>query len=350
MKTSTRRRTRLAWSGATLAALVAVAGCATEPTADSDDETLPVITTQLNWVTNVEFAGMWIAEEEGFYAEEGIDAEWLAGGPNVSNTVQIVASGGAQIGLDTNFTSFIDAVKADADVVLIGAVYQESPLAILSLSENPIESAEDMVGKRIGSPQGQQRELDAVFALNGLEPDYEFVPIGYDVQALVNGDVDGITAFATNQGLILDEQGVDYTSVSWQDLGLDVYSNMIFVDRTFLEENREQVVAWMRATVMGWEKNAEDPEVAAHLALDVWGADLGLSLTQQIRENENQIPMTVSDLTDRLGLLRVSAADIEEKMYPILMAAGMTDLPDVSDYVDESIMDEVFGGSATLLP
>lgn len=308
------------------------------------------VATQLNWVTNVEFAGMWIAEEEGYYAEEGIETEWLAGGPNVSNTVQIVAAGEAPIGLDTNFTSFVEAVAAGADVVLIGAVYQESPLAILSLADAPINSAEDMVGKRIGSPQGQQRELDAIFTLNGLEPDYEFVPIGYDVAALVNGDVDGITAFATNQGLILEEQGVDYASVSWKELGLDVYSNMIFVDRSYLEENREAVVSWMRATAKGWEKNAEDPEVAAHLALDSWGADLGLSLSQQINENVNQIPLTQSTLTESAGLLQISAEDIETYMYPLLRAAGITDLPEVSSYVDESILNEVFADSATLLP
>lgn len=308
------------------------------------------VATQLNWVTNVEFAGMWIAEEEGYYAEEGIETEWLAGGPNVSNTVQIVAAGEAPIGLDTNFTSFVEAVAAGADVVLIGAVYQESPLAILSLADAPINSAEDMVGKRIGSPQGQQRELDAIFTLNGLEPDYEFVPIGYDVAALVNGDVDGITAFATNQGLILEEQGVDYASVSWKELGLDVYSNMVFVDRSYLEENREAVVSWMRATAKGWEKNAEDPEVAAHLALDSWGADLGLSLSQQINENVNQIPLTQSTLTESAGLLQISAEDIETYMYPLLRAAGITDLPEVSSYVDESILNEVFADSATLLP
>lgn len=349
LNTSVHHRPRLAWAGISVAGLLALAGCAAAPESPAEGDALAVVTTQLNWVTNVEFAGMWVAEAEEYYAEEGIDAEWLAGGPNVSNTVQIVASGDAAIGMDTNFTSFIDAVAAGADVVLIGAVYQESPLAILSLADNPIDSAEDMIGMRIGSPQGQQRELDAIFTLNGLEPDYEFVPIGYDVQALVNGDVDGITAFATNQGLILEEQGVDYASVSWKDLGLDVYSNMIFVDREYLEENRESVVAWMRATAKGWEKNIEAPEVGAQLAVDIWGADLGLSLPQQIKENTNQIPMTQSDLTARSGLLRISAEDIENLMYPILRASGMTDLPDVSSYVDESILDEVFGTSATLL-
>ena len=102
MKTSSHRDRRLAWAGATMVGMLTIAGCAAEPS--TEEESLPVVATQLNWVTNVEFAGMWIAESEGYYAEEGIVAEWLPGGPNVSNTVQIVASGDAPIGLDTNFT------------------------------------------------------------------------------------------------------------------------------------------------------------------------------------------------------------------------------------------------------
>lgn len=308
------------------------------------------VTTQLDWIKNVEFAGMWVADDLGYYGEESVAPEWLAGGPNVTNSVQVVEGGAAQIGISTNFTAFVDAVKAGSDVVLIGTVFQESPLAILSLPDNPIRSASDMAGKRIGSPQGQQRELDAIFRLNNLEPDYTFVPIGFDVQALVEGDADGMTAFATNQGLILEEQGVDYESVSWKDLGLDVYSLLLYVDRGFLDENRDAVVGWMRATVRGWEKNEEDPEVAATLAVEKYGRDLDLSLPQQIRENENQIPLTQSALTKEKGLLWVSPEDIEDRMYPILEAAEMTDLPPVESYVDTSVLEDAYGGATRLTP
>lgn len=308
------------------------------------------VTTQLDWIKNVEFAGMWVADDLGYYGEESVAPEWLAGGPNVTNSVQVVEGGAAQIGISTNFTAFVDAVKAGSDVVLIGTVFQESPLAILSLPDNPIRSASDMAGKRIGSPQGQQRELDAIFRLNDLEPDYTFVPIGFDVQALVEGDADGMTAFATNQGLILEEQGVDYVSVSWKDLGLDVYSLLLYVDRGFLDENRDAVVGWMRSTVRGWEKNEEDPEFAARLAVEKYGSDLDLSLSQQIRENENQIPLTQSALTEEKGLLWVSPEDIEDRMYPILEAAEMTDLPPVESYVDTSVLEDAYGGATRLTP
>jgi hypothetical protein len=106
----------------------------------------------------------------------------------------------------------------------------------------------------------------------------------------------------------------------------------------------------MRATVRGWEKNEEDPEVAATLAVEKYGRDLDLSLPQQIRENENQIPLTQSALTKEKGLLWVSPEDIEDRMYPILEAAEMTDLPPVESYVDTSVLEDAYGGATRLTP
>src|SRR3546814_2730377 len=104
---------------------------------------------------------MWVADDLGYYGEENLSPTWLAGGPNVTNSVQVVEGGAAQIGISKKFTAFVDEVKAGADVVLIGKTFQESPLAILSLSENTIRSARDMVGKRHGSPTRQTREIRA---------------------------------------------------------------------------------------------------------------------------------------------------------------------------------------------
>ncbi len=305
-------------------------------------------TLQLNWVKNVEFGGFWVAVDEGFYEEEGIDLKILGGGPNIGNVEQLTAGGATDIGMSTHFFGFVDAIAAGAEITLIGAQYQISPTAILSLAGSPILTAEDLVGKRVGGPQGRQRELDAILKLNGLPLDYEFVPIGFDVEALVEGQVDGMSAFITNQALILEDEGVDSEAVTFADLGLATYSNMVFVSNSYLEENRDLVVKFMRATVKGWEVNEEDPARAARLSVNEFGVDLGLDLDQQIKENELQIELMKSDLTAEKGLFAVSPEDVENDVYPAFREAGFEDLPDVSSYIDTSILEDVFEGSARL--
>lgn len=304
---------------------------------------------QLNWVKNAEFAGFWVADSDGFYEEEGIEVDWLGGGPNVPNTEQITAGGGANLGLSTFYRGFVQAVNAGADVVLLGATFQRSPMSMLSLASNPVMTAEALVGKRIGVTENDKPDVDAILKINGLPDDYEHVPVGYDVNALANGDVDVLVAFITNQALILEEQGTDTDAVLFEDLGLVGYSNLIFANRSYLEANRDTVVGFMRASAKGWEKNQEDPEPGAVLAVEEYGADLDLSLDQQIKENAAQVDLVAGPLTVEKGLLWVSPDYIVDEIYPGLSAAGVTTLPDLDTYLDLSVLEDAYAGKTKLL-
>ena len=104
----------------------------------------------------------------------------------------------------------------------------------------------------------------------------------------------------------------------------------------------------MHATIRGWQDNATDPAVAAHLAVEKYGADLGLDLAQQTRENELQIPYTQSDLTRSSGLFRLDPERLGGPMYTAYRAAGVQPLPDVAKIVDTTVLDAVFQGRTTV--
>ena len=42
------------------------------------------VTLQLQWVTQAQFAGYYVALDKGFYEEEGLDVTVLAGGPDIA--------------------------------------------------------------------------------------------------------------------------------------------------------------------------------------------------------------------------------------------------------------------------
>jgi hypothetical protein len=104
----------------------------------------------------------------------------------------------------------------------------------------------------------------------------------------------------------------------------------------------------MHATIRGWQDNAADPSVAAHLAVEKYGADLGLDLGQQTRENELQIPNTQSDLMRASGLFRLDPERLAGPMFTAYRAAGVEPLPDVARIVDTTVLDSVFQGRATV--
>jgi hypothetical protein len=104
----------------------------------------------------------------------------------------------------------------------------------------------------------------------------------------------------------------------------------------------------MKATAQGWEAFLKNPDEAAQLAVDKYGASLGLDLAQQKASAAAQVPLVQSDLTRSKGILTLDVDYIENKVYPTMRASGIENLPDVSKIVDTSIMADVFKDGPTV--
>jgi ABC-type nitrate/sulfonate/bicarbonate transport system substrate-binding protein len=304
--------------------------------------------TQLAWVKNVEFSGMWVADDKGFFTDEGVGVEWFAGGPNAPTAESVVAGGTADVGMTTFFEQLIDGIVADDRLVMFGTQFQTSPLGLISPADAPVRTPEDLLGKRIGGNTGNERYIETIFKVNGLDPDYEFVPIGFDPQPLVEGAADVVFGFNTNQTLILQEQGYDEETVLLSEFGLPAYANVFFAQRSYIDDNRDVLVRYMRALARGWELSIEQPDLGAELAVNEYGSDLGLSLDQQKKENRAQQELMQSDLTRSSGLFRMSADFLSDQVYPWLSASGRSELPDLAVSFDDSILAEVYADGPTV--
>lgn len=339
-------------SPATTAADSADGAATTEP-ADTPLETA-AMSVAMGWISNVEYAGSWHALANGFYADEGIDPTYLAGGPNAPSPPVAVAAGDAEIGIMPSMTVFLDAVGEGNDFVVFGTQYQTSPGAVLSLADNPVRTPEDLVGTRFLGQEGVDVLIDAVLDIAGLPKDYEFIPAGFAPDPLVEGQGDAYSCFLVNQPITLEQMGMvegeDFVVTTWADLGMPSYANLFFCERSYLEANRDEIVRFMRATVKGWELNAaEPPEVGATLAVDEYGQDLGLDLDQQTRQNELQIPLMMGPLTEAQGIMRLDPEQWDGPMADAYRASGRDEMPAAADILDLSILDDVFGDGTSVL-
>lgn len=316
--------------------------------AGGDPGATDMLTMQLSWIKNVESGGMWIADDMGFFTDVGITAEFLPGGPNAPTAESVVAGGTVDIGMTTFIEQLIDGILADDSLVMLGAQYQESPLGLISPADAPIRTAEDLVGKRVGGIPGNERLVEAILGVAGIESDFEFVPIGFDPQALVEGAADVVTGFITNQSLILEEQGFDAVTVLLSDFGLPAYANVMFAQRSYIDENTDLLVRYFTALARGWELSFEQPDLGAELAVNDYGADLGLSIDQQLAENNAQQELMQSDLTRSSGLFRMSPDFLTDEVYPWLTASGRSELPDLAVSFDDSILAAVYADGPTV--
>jgi ABC-type nitrate/sulfonate/bicarbonate transport system substrate-binding protein len=322
-------------------------------TAASAPATTAELSVGMGWIKNVEYAGSWLALENGYYDGEKIKPDYLQGGPNAPSAPVAVASGDAQIGVSASMLTLLDAINEGNDFVVFGTQYQVSPGAVLSLAKKPITKPQDLVGITFLGQEGVDVTIDAVLDIAGLPHDYTFVVAGFTPDPLIEGQGDAYSCFLVNQPITLETKGLvagkDFVVTTWAELGFPSYSNLFFAERKYVESNRDAVVRFMRATIMGWEANAKDPAVGAKLAVEEYGADLGLDITQQTRQNELQIPLMEGPLTESSGLFRIDAAQWDGPMKAAYLASGRTTMPAIADVVDLTILDDVFEGKTTLL-
>jgi ABC-type nitrate/sulfonate/bicarbonate transport system substrate-binding protein len=298
------------------------------------------------WINNVEYAGVWLGIENGYFKDEGLEVKALPGGPNAPPPPVTVASGGAEIGYG-NWLPYLDALARGNDFVLVAGTFPVSPLGILSLPGKPILKAADIVGKKILAQGPNERTaIDATLALNNLPKQWEFVPAGFSPEPLLAKAGDGYTAFGTNQAVTLEVKmnmvrGKDFFFTSFDSMGYRYYTNLVFAKRDWLAANRPIMLGYLKGLTRGWTENAKDPSVAAKLCVTKYGADLGLDLKQQTRQNELQIGMLKNPDKPNLPLLVLDKDTIAGPMYAAAKASRRENLPAIDKLCDFSLMEEV---------
>ena len=332
---SHRHRVALALLAAS-ASLALLAGCAAEAAEPGDD--LQTVRFALNWVPDIEWAPYYIADSEGYFADAGVKAEFVHGGPNTPGVAQVVAAGQADIGVASDELQLIQANAEGADYVVIGAMYYASPSAYTWMSSTDIGGPEDLVGLNIGGVQGDQIRIDAIFKLNGLPVDYTFVPMGWDPQPLVAGEADVITSYISNQPIQLRQAGEDVAAKTFTDFGLSAYGDVIFASRAYLDENPDLVASALSALIKGTQANIDDPALGVSLTVDEYAVDSGHDAEFAAEANSVYISLIQNDFTETAGILSVDPEYMENNVFMSYEAAGETGLPPVDEFVDTSYM------------
>ena len=299
---------------------------------------LGTVRTAFNWVADVEWSAWYMADSGGMFADRGVTVELLHGGPNTPAVAQVLAAGQADVGVASDELQLIQANKEGADFVILGAMYQKSPNGWCWLAETPIATVEDLVGKTLGLTTGDEIRVDAMFKLAGLEPDYENFPMSFDPQPLIDGDVDAITCYVTNQPIQLKLQGIEAKSAPNSDFGLKAYGDVLFASKAYIDANRDLLVAYFAGLIGGVQANVADPKAVIPLLTDTYGKDAEIDVVYTEAGNPAYIALLDSDYTAANGLLMIDPAYLEAEVYASYEAAGETDLPPVAELLDTSII------------
>ncbi len=271
-----------------LTATVALAACSSggEATTGDDGEFEPLtdITLQLQWLPQAQFAGYYVALEQGYFEEEGFE------------NVDIVPSGGDIVPQDALVAGDADFAVAWVPKVLgtmeasgveltdIAQVYQASGTLQVSWADSGIESVADFEGQRIGSwGFGNEWEIFAAMADEGLDSTTtSIVTQDFSMNALLDGDVDAAQAMTYNEwAQVLEtvdpETGELYTEddfnvISYEDTAGAMLQDALWADTERLESDpayADAAVRFLKAVTKGWVFARDNPEEAATIVYDI---------------------------------------------------------------------------------
>ncbi|MEO0363730.1 MAG: ABC transporter substrate-binding protein, partial [Pseudomonadota bacterium] len=106
------------------------------------------VTLQLKWVTQAQFAGYYVAQDKGFYEEEGLTVEIKPGGPDIA-PAQVIAGGGADVVLDW-MPSALASREKGLPLVNIAQPFKSSGMMLTCRKDSGIATPADFKGKTLG--------------------------------------------------------------------------------------------------------------------------------------------------------------------------------------------------------
>jgi ABC-type nitrate/sulfonate/bicarbonate transport system substrate-binding protein len=294
---------------------------------------------QLSWIKNAEFAGTYIADQDGYFTEAGFSSvELLAGGPNVQQD-SVVASGSAFVGISApDITG--PAILEGAPLIIVGSQFQKNPFAVMSMADNPINTPQDMIGKRIGVQAVNEPVWNSFLTANDIDPgDINTIPVQFDPLPLTTGEADGWFSFFTNEPNLLRVEGYDVVTFLLSDFNYPMVAQSYIVTKDTLENEREKLKAFLIADTKGWRASIADPARGAELAATVYGADLGLDAEEQTLESKDQNTLIWTPDTQANGIFTVTP-ELRSQVIDTL-AIGGTEITE-EQLFDMSLIEEIY--------
>lgn len=253
---------RLFISLSILLILVPIAGCGAA-------KELRKITFVLDWTPNTNHTGIYVAQEKGYFKDEGLDVEIIQ--PSDLGSDAIVASGKAQFGI--SYQESVTFARAEqVPVVSVAAVIQHNTSGFAALKDKNIRTPADFEGKRYGGWGSPVEEATIKYLMEKAGADSSKVKIetigsADFFQASSSGQIDFAWIFEGWDGIAAKLKGVD---IDYIDLGkidpvFDYYTPVIITSEDLIKNDKKLVEAFMRAAVKGYQFSMENPEEAADI-------------------------------------------------------------------------------------
>lgn len=292
------------------------------------------ISVQLNWKYQFEFAGFIAAKEKGFYEKVGLDVDLREYKPD-TDVVQEVLSQRANYGI-SNSNIILDKGSI-SPAVLLATYLQKSPLILVTKPN--IKNLLDLVGKNIMGAKDELKysSLALLFEhFNINSSNSNIISHTFNIDDFVNGKVDVMSAFKSNQIYELDKRKIAYNIIDPADYGFIVSGINLYSSINEAKDNYDRTARFIEASNRGWKYAIENQEEIVDLLKQKYGV---LKSKEALLFEANVVKQLV--MSDFIPIGKVSSDFTQRLLKQLIYAKTIENEANVGTLVFDK--DSLFG-------
>lgn len=220
------------------------------------------MTVILDWFVNPDHGPLIVAQEKGYFADQGLEVEIVAPA-DPADPPKLVAAGEADLAISYQPQLHLQ-VHEGLPLVRVGTLVATPLNCLLVLEDGPIKTPADLKGGKVGFSVAGVEEalLGAVLAKHGLAlSDVELVNVNWSLSpAIMAGQVDAVIGafrnFELNQ---MDIEGVPGRCFYLEEEGLPSYDELIYVANTN-SMDKDKIARFLAATELATQYIINHPK------------------------------------------------------------------------------------------
>ena len=245
----------------------------TSSTSKNEDKELKEVTVMLDWYPNAVHSFLYVAEEKGYFKEEGLDVK-LQFPANPTDPLNLAAAGKITLGFYYQPDIVMARANEEVPVKSVGAIVRSPLNRLIALKESGITRPKDLEGKTVGFSGTPLSELTLkkMIEHDGGNPDnVKIVDVGFELNSsLISKKADAVIgAYINHEVPLLQEKGYDVVDIDPADYGVPSYYELTAVtgDQTW-EKDSESIKAFWRAATKGFEYTKNNPDESLQILLN----------------------------------------------------------------------------------
>ena len=209
------------------------------------------------WTAQAQFAGYYVAQEQGFYRDAGLEVDIVH--PSLTQSAMSRISRNESQATTLQLCQAMEII--DSGIPMVNILQTSMNNAMVIVSRRGVDPLTQK-GARVGIWSAGFGQLAICMSIkDGL--DYEWIRFANNVNLFIKGAIDATLAMSYNEYYQLVQAGYEMTDTNvyrFCDHGYNVQEDGVYMTREYYNKHKEQARKFAEASRRGWEWAAEHPE------------------------------------------------------------------------------------------